>query len=140
VQTRLDERFESQARTILMLDQALHRGREAAMSDMEKLMATEAEMSGLRSLLRETAASVQKAARDINLARAAVAEQQLACGRDICGFEEEMGRVRVAMAEIGRSLRQQKDEWKAAIGDLHKKANQKRSEVSELKEMLETFR
>jgi predicted nucleic acid-binding Zn-ribbon protein len=135
VQARLEERLESQARTMLMLDEALHRGREAAMSDVEKLTVMEAEVSGLRSLLGETAVSVQKGTRDIDLVRTALAEQRLACGRDICAFEEEMGRVWEAMAEIRRSQRKQEDEWKAAIGDLHKKVNQEQREVSELKEM-----
>jgi hypothetical protein len=62
-QARLDERLQLQDRTMLMLDQALHRGREAAVSDAEKLRAMEAEVSGLRSLLGGTAASGQKAAR-----------------------------------------------------------------------------
>jgi hypothetical protein len=37
---------------------------------------------------------------------------------------------------IGRSLGQQEGEWKAAIGDLHKKAAQERSEISGLKEVV----
>jgi chromosome segregation ATPase len=139
VRAALGERFESQARTILMLDQAVHRGREAAMSDAEKLSAMEAEASGLRLLLGETAASVQKAARDIDQVKAAAAEQRLAHGGDICTLEEEMGRVEKAIDATGRSLGQQEGEWKAAIGELHKNAAQERSEVSALKEVLTNF-
>jgi chromosome segregation ATPase len=105
-------------------------------SDAEKLSAMEAEVSGLRSLLGDTAASVQKAARDINLVRAAAAEQCRAYSGDICTLEEEIGSVREAIEVTGRSLGQQEGEWKAAIGDLHKKAAQERSEVSGLKEVL----
>jgi septal ring factor EnvC (AmiA/AmiB activator) len=47
-----------------------------------------------------------------------------------------MGSVREAVAEIGRSQRQQEDEWKGAIDDLHKKAKEDRSEVSGLTEVL----
>jgi hypothetical protein len=90
VRTALEERLESHARTIVMLDQAVYRGREAAISDAEK-------MERLRSLLGETAASVEKAVRDIDLVRAAAAEQQLAHGRDICLVAEEMERMREAI-------------------------------------------
>jgi chromosome segregation ATPase len=96
----------------------------------------EAEVSEVRSFLGETAASVQDAARDIDQARPAAAEQRMAYGRDIYALEEEMERLREAMAEIGSSLRQQEGEWKAAIGDLEKKVNQERSEVSGVKEAL----
>jgi hypothetical protein len=89
----LVERLDSQARTVLMLDQALHWQREAAIVVAEKLAAMEAEVSGLRSLLQETAASVQKAARDIDLVRASAAEQRLAHSRNIRAIEEEMRRV-----------------------------------------------
>jgi archaellum component FlaC len=47
-----------------------------------------------------------------------------------------MGRVKEAMTGIGGSLGQQENEWKAAIGDLHKNAKPARSEASGLKEML----
>jgi hypothetical protein len=104
VEARLDERLQSQARRMLMLDQALHRGQEAAMSDAEKLTAMEAEVSGLRSLLGELDASGRKAARDIELVRAVAVEQWLAHSRGICAVEEEMGRVKEAMTGIGRSL------------------------------------
>jgi chromosome segregation ATPase len=87
-------------------------------------------------VLGEITASVQKAARDIDLVRAAAAEQRMAHSRDICVVEEEIGRVREAMAGIGSSLRRQEGEWKAAIGDLDKKAKQERSEVSDLKKVL----
>jgi hypothetical protein len=53
VQTALEERLESQARTMLMLDQALRRGREAALSDAEKMAAMKAELSELRYGLNE---------------------------------------------------------------------------------------
>jgi chromosome segregation ATPase len=81
-----------------MLDQALHRGQEAAMSDAEKLAAMEAEVSEVRSLLRESAASGHGAARNIGLLKAAVAEQPLAHGRGLCALEEQMGRVKEAGA------------------------------------------
>jgi uncharacterized coiled-coil DUF342 family protein len=136
VRAALEERLESQVRTMLMLDQAVHRGWEAAMSDAEKLSAMEAEVSGLRLLLGETAASVQKAARDIDQVKAAAAEQRLAHGRDICALEEEMGRVGRAIEATGRSLGQQDGEWKAATGELQKKAAEERSQVSDLKEVL----
>jgi septal ring factor EnvC (AmiA/AmiB activator) len=136
VRAALEERLESQARTMVMLDQAVHRGWETTMSDAEKLSAMEAEVSGLRVLLGETAASVQKAARDIDQVKAAAAEQRMAHGRDICALEEEIGRVGKATEATGRLLGQQEGEWKAAIGDLHKKAKQGGSEVSGLKEVL----
>jgi hypothetical protein len=136
VRTALEERFGWQARTMLMLDQALHQEREAAMGDAEKLSAMEAEVSGLRSLLRETAAPVQKAARDIDLSRAAAAEQRLVYGREIWALEEEMGTAREVIAAIGRSLGQREGEWKAAIGGLHRKATQERRAVSSLEEVL----
>jgi chromosome segregation ATPase len=139
VRAALEERLESQARTMLMLDQALHRQREAAMSDAEKLAAMEADVSGLRSLLGEAAASGQKAARDIDLVRAAAAEQRLAHGGAICALEEEMGRVKEAVAEIRRSQGRQEDEWKAAIGELHKNAKEEQSEVSGLKEVVRSL-
>jgi methyl-accepting chemotaxis protein len=63
-----------------------------------------AEVSGLRSLLGETAASVQDVARDIDQVKAAAAEQRMAHGRGICTFTEEMGRVREVIATIGRSM------------------------------------
>jgi chromosome segregation ATPase len=132
----LEERLESQARTMLMLDQALHQGREAAMSDREKLSAMEAEVPGPQSLLGETEASVQKTAQDVDLVRAAAAEQLAAHGRNIRALEDEMARVSEATADIGRSLTHHESEWKAAIGDLQKKANQGGSEVSGVKEML----
>jgi hypothetical protein len=76
--------------------------------------------------------------RDIHIHQimAAVAEKQLAHGGDICAFEEKMRRVREAMAGIGRSLGQQEGEWQAVIGDLCKKPNQERNDVSQLKEVL----
>jgi hypothetical protein len=101
---------------MLMLDQAFHQGRECVISDADMLTAMESEVSGLRSSLGEIAASGQKAARDIDLMRAA-AEPRLAHGRDICAVEEETRRVQEAMAGIGTSLRQQEGEWKVAIGD-----------------------
>jgi chromosome segregation ATPase len=136
VRAALEERLESQGRMMLMLDQALHRQREAAISKAEKLSTMEAEVSGLRSLLGETAVSVQKAARDIDQVRAAAAEQRMAHGRDICAFEEEMVTVGKAIEEAGRLLGKQEGEWKAAIGDLHKKAAQEGSDVSGLKDVL----
>jgi chromosome segregation ATPase len=84
----------------------------------------------------DTSESVQKDARDIDLGRAAVTEQRVPHGRDISALEEEMGRMGKAMATIRTSLGQQEDEWRAAIGDFHKKAAQERSEISELKEVL----
>jgi chromosome segregation ATPase len=135
VRAALEERLESQARTMWMFDQALHRQREAAMSAAEKLLAMETDVSGLRSLVGETAALGQKAASDIDVVKAA-AEQQLAHGRAICALEEEMGRVREAVAVIGRSQRRQEDEWKGAIDDLHTKAKGGRGEVARLKEVL----
>jgi hypothetical protein len=62
VRTALEERLESQARTMLMLDQTLHRQRETAMNDVGKLSAMEADVSGLRSFVGETSVSGQKAA------------------------------------------------------------------------------
>jgi hypothetical protein len=106
---------------MLTMDQALHRGREAAVKDTERLSAMEAEVSVLRLLLGETAASIQKAAQDIDLVKAAVTEHQMPRARDICALEGEMGRVRNAMAGIGRSLGQQEGEWKAVILDLHQR-------------------
>jgi hypothetical protein len=64
VQDVLEQRLESQGRTMLLLDQALHQRLKNAMRYAEKLAAMEAERSGLKSLLGETAASRQKAARD----------------------------------------------------------------------------
>jgi hypothetical protein len=81
-------------------------------------------------LLRETAASGQKAARDINVVRTAAVEQRLVDGRAICALEEEMGQAREAVAEIRRLQGRQEDERKAATHDLHKKAQGERSEVS----------
>jgi hypothetical protein len=126
VQAALDERLESQARSMLMLDQTLCRGREAVMSGVEKLTAME---SRLRSLLGETAVLGQKVVR-------AAAEQRLAQGRNISAAKEEMGRVSESMAGIGWSLGQQQGEWKAAIWDFYKKTNYDRNEISELKEVL----
>jgi septal ring factor EnvC (AmiA/AmiB activator) len=60
----------------------------------------------------------------------------MAHGWEICALEEEIGRVGKAIEMTGMSLGQQEGEWKAAIGDLHKKAAQERSEVSGLKEVL----
>jgi hypothetical protein len=93
VRAALEERFESQVRTMLMLDQAQHRLREDGVHDAENPSAMEAEVSGLRSLLGETSASVEKAARDIDQVKAAAATQWMAHGRDICALEEEMRRV-----------------------------------------------
>ena len=87
-------------------------------------------------MLRETAASGQKAARDIDVVRTAAAEQRLVHGRAICALEEEMGRVREAVAEIRRLQGRQEDERKTAMDDLHKKAQEERSEVSGLTEVL----
>jgi hypothetical protein len=132
----LEERLESHAWMVLISDQALHRGREAAISDAEKLGAMEAEVSGLRMLLGETAASEQKAERDINLVRTAAAEQRWAHGRDICAVEEEIRRLREAIAGVGGSLGQQEGEWNAAIGDLLRKAKEERHKVSGLRMVL----
>jgi hypothetical protein len=104
VRVALEGRFESQDRKMLMLDQALHREREAANCDAEKLSAMEADVSSLRWLLGETVASVQTAARNIDLMTAAAAEQQLAYGRNICALEEEMGRARETIAGQGDEL------------------------------------
>jgi hypothetical protein len=49
VRAALEERLELQALTTLMLNQGLHRQREAAMSAVEKLSVMEADVSGLRS-------------------------------------------------------------------------------------------
>jgi hypothetical protein len=106
VRAALEERLESQDRPILMLDQALRRLREDGIHDAEKLSALEAEVSGLRSLLGETAASVQKAARNIDRVKAAAAEHESAHGRDICALEEEMGKVGKAIEATGRLLGQ----------------------------------
>jgi hypothetical protein len=91
VRAALEERLESQDRTMWILDQAVHGHREAAMRDAEKLSVMEAEVSGLRLVLGETAASAQKAARDIDLVRAAAAEQRLAHDHDIRACEDEIG-------------------------------------------------
>jgi uncharacterized coiled-coil DUF342 family protein len=101
---------------MLMLDQVFHRGREAAMSDAEKRSAMGAEVSRLRSVPRETAASVQKAARVIDLVRAAAAEPRAADGRNICALEDEIGRVREAIAAMKRSLREQESHRGRAKG------------------------
>jgi hypothetical protein len=105
VRAALEERFESQARTMLMLDQAVHHQREAAVSDAERLSAMAAEVSGLRLLLKD---SIQKAAPDIDLVIAA--ERRMAHGRNIRAVEEETGKVREEMAAIRRSLGQQDGE------------------------------
>jgi chromosome segregation ATPase len=136
VRAELEERLKSQDRTILMLDRALRRLQENGIHDAEKVSALEAEVSGLRSLLGETAASVEKAARDIDQGKGAAADQRMAHVRDICALEEEVGRVGKAVATIRTSLGREEGEWRAAIGDLHKKAAQERSEVSGLKEVL----
>jgi hypothetical protein len=94
VRAALEERFESEARAILTLDRAVHRGREG-INDAEKLTAMEAEVSGPRSLLGETAAWIQKAERDIYQVRAAEAQQRLSHGRNICALEKEMRKVMV---------------------------------------------
>jgi chromosome segregation ATPase len=104
VRVALEERFESQDRKMLMLDQALHREREAANCDAEKLSAMEADVFRLRWLLGETVASVQTAARNIDLLTAAAAEQRLAYGRNTCALEEEMGRARETFAWQGDEL------------------------------------
>jgi hypothetical protein len=70
----------------------------------------EREVSELQSLLGQTAASVQKAARDIGLVRAAVTEQRMAHGREICALEEAIGRMENAIEATGRSLGQQESE------------------------------
>jgi hypothetical protein len=119
-----------------MLDQALRRLREDGIHDAEKLSAMEAEVSGLRPLLGEASASVQKAARDMDMVRAAVTDQRVAHGRDICAVEEEMGRMGKAIEVTRTSLGQPESEWKAAIGDLNKKATPEQSEVSGLKDVL----
>jgi chromosome segregation ATPase len=106
------------------------------MSNARKLAAMEAEVSGLQSLSAETAVSGKNAVCDIHRVIVAVAEKQLAHGGEICALEEEMQRVREAMAGIGRSLGQQEGEWQAVIGDLCKKVNQERNDVSQLKEVL----
>jgi hypothetical protein len=74
--------------------------------------------------------------RELDLVRAAP-EQLFALGRSICALEEEMGRVREAIAEMRRSMGQQDSEWKAAIGDLHTKARRERNDVSRLKALLQ---
>jgi hypothetical protein len=106
------------------------------MSDAEKLTALEVEVSGLRSLLGETGVFRQNVARDIDMVKTLVVEQQLAHGRDVCAFEKEMRRVREAVAGIEKSLAKQEGEWRVTIGDLDKRAKQERSEVSGLKEVL----
>jgi hypothetical protein len=108
---------------MLLLDPALLQGAGAAITDTEKL----AEVSGRRSLLGGFAASGQKAARDIDFVKAAMIERWLAHG---CALEEERGRMGEAVPGVGRSLGQQEDEWKAAMGDLHTK------EWNEVKEVL----
>jgi hypothetical protein len=50
-----------------------------------------------------------------------------------------MGRVGKAIEATGRSLGQQEGEWKAAIGELQKKAKHARNEVSGLQEVLANF-
>jgi hypothetical protein len=75
-------------------------------------------------LLGETAASGQKAARDIDLVRAVAAEQRLAHRRDIRVVEEEIGKVKEAMVGIRRSLGQQEGEvsgLKEVLGNLESK-------------------
>jgi chromosome segregation ATPase len=136
VRAALEERLESQVRSMLMLDQAVRREQGAAMSDAEKLSGMEAEVSGLRSLFGETAGSVQKAARDIDQVKAAAAEQRMAHGRDICALKEEMGRVGKAIEATGRSLGQQEGEWKAAIGELQEKAKHEQNRFSGLNKVL----
>jgi hypothetical protein len=84
---------------MLRLDQELHRQREAAITRAQKLVAMEAEVSGLRSLLGDTTASVQKAARGIDLVTAAHR-------RDTSALEEEMGTAGMAIEATGRSLGQ----------------------------------
>jgi hypothetical protein len=112
---------------MLVLDQTLHRGREAAIRDADKLSALESELSAQRSFLEGTAAPVQKAARNIDVFRATAAEQLLTHGRGTCALEGKTGIVRAATMGIGRGT---------AIGDLRKKANQERAEDSVLKQML----
>jgi chromosome segregation ATPase len=105
---------------MLLLDQALHRQRDAA----EML---EAEVSGLRSLLRETAALGQKAAPDIDLVREAAAEQRLAYGHDISTGKTEIAIMGEAIVGIGRSLGQLDNEvsrLKEVIGHLESKQEQ----------------
>jgi chromosome segregation ATPase len=136
VRAALEERLESQGRIMLKVDQAPHRQREAAMSDAEKLSAMEAEVSGLRLALGATAASVHNSARVIDQVRAAAAEQRMAHDRDICTLGEAMVRVGKAIKATERLLGQQEALWKAAIGDLQKKAKHERNKVSGLKEVL----
>jgi chromosome segregation ATPase len=119
VRAALEERLESQDRTIVMLDHALRRLREDGVRDEEKLPVMEAEVSGLRSLLGETSASIRRAAQDTDRVRAAVIDQRMAHGRDICALEEEMRRMGKATEATRRWLRQQESEWKAAIGGLN---------------------
>jgi hypothetical protein len=78
----LDEQLGSQDGAILMLDKALHRGREAAVSDAARLAGMEAEVSVLGSLVGE-------AAPDPDMVRAAAAEQRLVHIQEICHVEEE---------------------------------------------------
>jgi hypothetical protein len=104
-----EERLESQVRTMLVLDQTLHRGREAAIRDADKLSALESELSAQRSLLEGTAAPVQKAAPNIDSFGATAAEQLLTHGRGTCTLEDKMGIVRAATMGIGRSLGREGD-------------------------------
>jgi hypothetical protein len=105
-------------------------------SDAEKLSVTEVEVSGLRSLLGDTAASAQKVARDIHLMRAAVTEQRMAHDRNICALEEEIGGVPEAIAPIGRPLGQEEGRWREAVRDLQEKSKHEPNGVSRLNEVL----
>jgi hypothetical protein len=134
VRAALNERLESQARAMSMLDQARHRKRGAVMSDAEKRRAMEAEVPGLHSVLGGTAASVQKAVADIDQVTASAAKQLIDSGHHICA--KEMGRMGKAIEAIGRPLGQQEGEWKAAMGDLPTEANRDGSKVPGLKKVL----
>jgi septal ring factor EnvC (AmiA/AmiB activator) len=59
VRAALEEQLESQDRTISMLEQALYRRWEDAISDAKKLAVMEAELSGLRSNLREVLGNLE---------------------------------------------------------------------------------
>jgi chromosome segregation ATPase len=115
VQAVLEERLQLQDRTIMMVSQALHQQQEAAISDTNRLVAVEKDMSQLHSAIGEIVASEQKTAREIDQVRDAAAEQRRVHGHDIDAVKGEIRGLRAVMADTRRWLAEEQSQWNAAI-------------------------
>jgi chromosome segregation ATPase len=85
-----------------------------------------------RAAINSDKANVTQVPKDIDVA----VEHRRALVGDVWTHDGEINGLRDAVAELARRQMQEQGEWKAVIGDVHKKARHERRRVSRLKEAM----